>query len=131
MNGILWFLLGWMRAFDMQGRSRRREFGYFLLFTYLILFLGVVVVILTVRDEEDSEILIRAVLGLWFLAIVFPRFTLTIRRLHDTGETAWLVLLALIPVVGLLLTAHCLFAKSEPRTNEWGPNPKDDVLQPS
>jgi uncharacterized membrane protein YhaH (DUF805 family) len=131
MNGILWFLLGWIRAFDMQGRSRRREFGYFLLFTYLILFLGVVIVFLIVRDEEASGILIRIILGIWFVAIVFPRFTLTIRRLHDTGESGWLVLVALIPVVGLFVTAHCLFADSEPRTNEWGQNPKDDVLQPS
>ena len=39
-------------------------------------------------------------LGLFWLAIIVPLISLTVRRLHDAGYCGWLVLLNLVPYVG-------------------------------
>ncbi|GAA2199539.1 DUF805 domain-containing protein [Sinomonas flava] len=38
--------------------------------------------------------------GLWFLATVVPGLAVAARRLHDVNLSGWLLLLALIPVLG-------------------------------
>jgi len=44
--------------------------------------------------------------------------------LHDTGRTGWWLLVAFLPLVGLivLLVFYCM--DSQPGDNQYGPNPK-------
>ena len=47
------------------------------------------------------------------------------RRMHDTGRSAWWLLLLLVPIVNLFaflaFSVMCGFEKSDPETNRWGP----------
>lgn len=42
----------------------------------------------------------NALSGVWFLATVVPSLAVAARRLHDVNLSAWLLLLALVPILG-------------------------------
>ena len=46
-------------------------------------------------------------------------------RLHDTGRTGWLALVALVPLLGALMTLVLLFISGEDGDNEYGPPPAE------
>jgi len=48
----------------------------------------------------------------------------TIRRLHDSGLSGWLMLINLIPFVGGFIVLVLLLRDSTPGSNEYGPSPK-------
>lgn len=61
--------------------------------------------------------------GLWFLATILPTLGVTARRLHDTGKTAWLILLSLIPIIGNLIVLILCIPEGTNGDNQYGPLP--------
>jgi uncharacterized membrane protein YhaH (DUF805 family) len=55
------------------------------------------------------------------LALFLPSVTVLVRRLHDTGRSAWSLLVALIPIVGFLLLLYFLVQRGDPMPNQYGP----------
>jgi uncharacterized membrane protein YhaH (DUF805 family) len=57
-----------------------------------------------------------------------PPHNIGVRRLHDVGKSGWMMLIALIPLVGgiWLLVLMCTDSQSGP--NKWGENPKEEPL---
>ena len=41
--------------------------------------------------------------GLFMLILLIPSISVLIRRLHDTGRSAWWVLIVLIPLIGAIV----------------------------
>jgi uncharacterized membrane protein YhaH (DUF805 family) len=124
MSGADWYLLAWKRTFDLRGRSQRKEFAYFFIVTVVA---GIALLNIGNAIGSDGTQTItptRVLMGLYFAAIIGPRFTLTIRRLHDVEITGWLALLGLVPYAGLVLDVFCLIADTNPRPNKWGVSPK-------
>lgn len=62
-------------------------------------------------------------LGLLLSAIYFMRCVAL--RLHDTGRTGWLALVALVPFLGALMTLVLLFIHGDDSDNEYGPPPAE------
>ena len=62
---------------------------------------------------------------LYCLAVFLPGLAVQVRRLHDLGKSGWMILIALIPLVGAiwLLVLYCL--DGQPGENQYGPNPKE------
>ena len=54
---------------------------------------------------------------------ILPSVSLTIRRLHDTGNSGWWVLLSNGGVAAIIPYAMCL-QDSQPEENKYGSNPK-------
>ena len=80
------------KYFCFNGRASRQEFWMWVLATFVIAFvLGLI--------PKAGGILA----GLWNLAVLLPYLGVTARRLHDTGKSAWLILLGLIPFIGALI----------------------------
>jgi uncharacterized membrane protein YhaH (DUF805 family) len=48
----------------------------------------------------------------------------TVRRLHDTGKSGWMLLIGLIPFVGPIILLVFYFTDGEPGANQYGPSPK-------
>jgi uncharacterized membrane protein YhaH (DUF805 family) len=103
---------------DFNGRARRSEYWYFVLFNLLVNFVVGIVVNLT---------------GLTFLsyivslALLLPGLGVCVRRLHDIGKGwAW-ILLALIPLVGAIILIVFYCQDSQPGDNQYGPNPKGNT----
>jgi uncharacterized membrane protein YhaH (DUF805 family) len=107
-NGIEWFLAALKRYFEFSGRSRRREFWYFMLFSSL--------------TNLVANIL-DGVLGITFfyvisnLGMMIPGIAVGVRRLHDTNRSGWWTLL---PIVNIVFWAE----NSDPSENRFGACPK-------
>jgi uncharacterized membrane protein YhaH (DUF805 family) len=65
-----------------------------------------------------------ALSGIYSLAVLIPSLAVGVRRLHDTGKSGWWLLLALIPVVGVIVLLVFMCQDSNPGQNQYGPNPK-------
>ena len=123
MNGIDYFKLAFERYADFEGRSRRSEYWYFVLFntlaSYALLFVGGFV----------SPMGGMVLYVIYVLAAIIPSFAVAIRRMHDVGKSGWLLLIGLIPLVGGILLLVWLATDSDPGDNQWGPSPKYRVLE--
>lgn len=106
------------------GRSRRTEYWTFTLINIAI---SIIINVLGAILGSIAPILatLMGIVGLLFLlAMLLPGIAVGIRRLHDTGRSGWWMLIALVPLVGLVLI-YFLVLDSQPGSNQYGPNPKE------
>ncbi|MDP4916106.1 MAG: DUF805 domain-containing protein [Haliea sp.] len=105
-----------------NGRARRKEYWYFVLFNVLASIALALLDTLTGTYSEDAGVGLLG--GIYWLAVLIPTIAVAIRRLHDTGRTGWWLLLAFIPIIGGLVLLVFMVFDSEPGDNQYGPNPK-------
>lgn len=97
-----WMLLPLKRYAEFSGRSRRKEYWMFVLFTIIVgLVLGVIdtALGLTFGGSETSSTFGsgNGVLGgIFSLATFVPSLAVGVRRLHDTDRTGWWLLLPVL-----------------------------------
>lgn len=103
---------------DFSGRARRSEYWYW----SLAVALGYVVVLIL---EALAPALGLALLAGAALGLFLPNLAVGVRRLHDTGKSAWYLLIALIPIVGPIALLVFLATDSTSGTNRYGPSPKE------
>jgi uncharacterized membrane protein YhaH (DUF805 family) len=119
--------MAWKRYSEFSGRSRRCEYWMFMLIhtvIYLALFLAVEVeASSTMAHVPALTAPLFFLCFIYALAAIIPGLAVSVRRLHDIGKTGWWMLLAFVPVLGLLLLVLFAF-DSEPGGNQYGPNPK-------
>ncbi len=81
----------------------------------------IVSIMLTILDTALGT----GLLGLLYAVAVFvPGLAVGVRRLHDTGRSAWWLLIALIPLIGAIVLIVFLATDGERRSNAYGPDPK-------
>ncbi len=99
-----------------SGRARRKEYWMFFLFNIIIFIaLGVI----------ESIVGTNSVIALFYmLAILLPGLAVTVRRLHDTGKSAWWVLIGLVPLIGPIVMLVFMVKEGQAIDNQYGPNPK-------
>ena len=113
-----WYLEVLRKYTQFTGRSRRSEYWYFVLFNLIV------AVVLAIVDSALRKIVGFGMFGmLYSLAVLVPGIAVSIRRLHDTDRSGWWLLLALVPLVGLVLIVF-LAEDSNAGTNRYGQNPK-------
>ncbi len=78
-----------------DGRASRSEFWYWYLFTV------VVSIILSILASVASIFGILS--GLASLALLLPGLSVSVRRLHDVDKSGWWLLIAFVPIAGLVL----------------------------
>lgn len=61
------------------------------------------------------------VTALYGLALLIPGLAMSFRRLHDTGKSAWYLLLCLIPAIGEIILIVFLAQPSQAGDNQYGP----------
>lgn len=136
MNGMTAAL---RRYADFEGRSSRTEYWLFVLLQFLVLFGGGMVLslvsrVLTIADDSETGAsiasgLVVLIMVLAFLYFFIPSLSVTVRRLHDTGNSGWLLLLNLVPLGGFVLFVFTLL-ESSPGSNRYGPNPYPATATP-
>lgn len=104
-----------------SGRARRAEYWYFSLFSLIVsLILGFVDGATGMYSPETGI----GTLGLIYtLAVLIPGIAVTVRRLHDTGRSAWWLLIVLLPLLGVLILLVFMVLSSDEDENSYGPNP--------
>ena len=118
-----WFLVAVKQKYaDFTGRATRSEYWYFVLF-YLLLSAGLMFVD-ALLGWFNSELGIGVLSGIYTLALMIPSLSVTVRRLHDTGRSAWWLLLGLVPIIGGIVLLVFFVQDSQDGVNGYGPNPK-------
>jgi len=113
MNAFNYYLHVLKNYVNFEGRARRSEYWYFVLFNAIFS----VVFELVDNALGFSE---TGLLGsIYSLAVLLPSIAVAIRRAHDVGKSGWFML---IPFYNLYLAVQ----DSQPGTNEYGANPKEN-----
>lgn len=115
-----WYLKVLRDYAKFDGRARRKEYWMFFLFNVIIAFVAGLLDSMLGLGMGTFGILST----LYLLAVFIPGIAVGVRRLHDTGRSGWWLLVALIPVIGVLVLLFFLVQDSEPGPNQYGPNPK-------
>jgi len=103
------------RYATFTGRSRRPEYWWFVLFNIIVsLVLGIVSGLLFPNEADILG-------GIYNLAVLLPSLAVGVRRLHDIGRTGWWLLIALIPIVGIIVLIVFFATKGEEHDNQYGP----------
>ena len=120
-----WFVAALKKYAVFGGRSRRKEYWYFVLFSLIIS------VVLTIIDGAigtlDSSTGLGLLSGIFTLAILIPSIAVSVRRLHDIDRTGWWFLISFVPLIGTIVLLVFAVQEGTPGSNRYGPNPKADV----
>ena len=117
-----WYLEVLKKYAVFDGRARRKEYWFFILFNILIsIALGSI-------DRFTGNIFLDTDLGqfgggayagilgtfssIYALGVMIPSIAVSVRRLHDTGRSGWWVLINFVPVIAdsYSCTLWCLTA---------------------
>ena len=114
---------------DFNGRARRKEYWIYniinsiiggLLF-FLDYLLGTTIDFLDIGEGNSLGILYLV----YALFVFIPGLAVAVRRLHDVGKSGWMLLIALIPLIGAIWLLVLYLTDSNPGENKYGPNPKE------
>jgi uncharacterized membrane protein YhaH (DUF805 family) len=100
-----------------NGRARRSEYWWFYLFVSLLYLAAVAVEAVLGIATPILQLIVIA-------AILIPMLAVSVRRLHDTGRSAWWLLISFVPLIGGIWMFVLTVLDSEPGENEYGPSPK-------
>ncbi len=114
---------------NFEGRARRKEFWTFVLFVFLIsAALNIAALILSFISGALAGI-IYFVAGIVSLGLLIPNLAVGVRRLHDTSNPTWYIVLAFIPLVNFYFL-YLMIKEGDVGPNEFGPDPKADGADP-
>ncbi|HWZ10698.1 MAG TPA: DUF805 domain-containing protein [Xanthobacteraceae bacterium] len=106
---------GFSNYVNFSSRAARSEYWYWVLFNVLA--------------QVVTEIIDNAVIGMsvttaiFSLAVLLPGIAVAARRLHDVDRTGWWLLLAFVPVIGLIVLVIWFCTKGTDGSNRFGPDP--------
>jgi uncharacterized membrane protein YhaH (DUF805 family) len=118
-----WYLAVLKNYAGFSGRARRKEYWMFALFNFI--FLIVAMIIDNVAKTTVGELPYGIFYSLYAIAVLIPGLAVAVRRLHDVGKSGWMILIALIPIIGAIWLLVLMVTDSNPGENEYGANPKD------
>jgi uncharacterized membrane protein YhaH (DUF805 family) len=119
---LSWYLEALKKYAVFSGRSRRMEYWYFVLFNIIVsIVLGVIDGLLGTSGSYAGAGLLSGIYG---LAVLIPSLAVTVRRLHDIDRSGWWILIALVPLIGVIVLLVFALLEGTPGDNQYGPNPK-------
>ncbi|WP_210498977.1 DUF805 domain-containing protein [Vibrio crassostreae] len=102
---------------DFSTRTNRKDFITFV----LVLQIGFIALSLIEMLLTYSGIYLFGLPSLILFFATLPHcFSISARRLHDTGRSGWWQLLYLLPLVGLLCLSVLLILKGDENKNQYG-----------
>ena len=100
------------KFFDFSGRASKSEYWWFQLYNAIIY-------VLTFVFQGDLALLFSILV----IANIIPTYAAAVRRIHDSDKSGWMVLIALIPLIGLYVIVLLLQDGSKGK-NRFGPKSK-------
>ena len=142
-----WMLMPLRRYAEFSGRSQRKEYWMFALFTILVaVILGVIEAVAGIGQSLGG--LYGPLSAIFALATLVPSLAVSVRRLHDIDRSGWWLLAIVVPyvvlgfgaatanammtmigAVAVLIVAIVLLvffvSRGTSGTNRFGPDPLD------
>ena len=120
-----WYLKVLKQYADFNGRARRTEYWMFVLFN--VIFAIIAMVIDNVLGIAMDGIGYGPLYGIYTLAMFIPGLAVGVRRLHDVGKSGWMMLIALIPIIGAIWLFVLMVSDGDANKNQYGLNPKEII----
>lgn len=113
-----------------SGRASRSEYwwaylGYFVIATVLQIFALVGGIILIDAGELALLPTLIAIVGI--VAMIIPTIAVSVRRMHDTGKSGWMLLILIIPCIGFILWIVWMVEDGQAHDNAYGPVPTNTM----
>ena len=122
---------------DFKGRASRSEYWWVALAFFIITlpstFVDIAAIVETgeptlsdptnLTGYDGMALLLALIYLLIGLATFLPSLALTVRRLHDTGKSAWFLLMVLIPFAGPIILLVFFLLPSDKGDNVYGAPP--------
>lgn len=117
---------------NFEGRARRQEYWMFILFNFIIQ-VGLWILFVIFGAISPPLVFVPGIALLIYALYVFiPNLAVLVRRLHDTGNSGWMLLVSLIPLIGGIWLLVLLCTEGNYGPNQYGPDPKaeyDDIQE--
>jgi uncharacterized membrane protein YhaH (DUF805 family) len=117
-----WYLEVLGKYADFSGRARRKEYWMFALFN--MMFAIGAMIIDNIFGMTISGLAYGPVYIIYAIALFLPSFAVFVRRLHDVGKSGWMILIALIPIIGAIWLLVLMVSDGKVGVNKYGPDPK-------
>ncbi|HPT31155.1 MAG TPA: DUF805 domain-containing protein [Prolixibacteraceae bacterium] len=124
-----WYLQVLKKYADFSGRARRKEYWMFVLFNLIFIVAAGVLdnifgTTFKISGYGEAAMPYGWLYMLYALFVLIPGLAVCVRRLHDVGKSGWMILIALIPLIGAiwLLVLYC--TAGDAGENKYGPDPK-------
>ncbi|MCA0447300.1 MAG: DUF805 domain-containing protein [Bacteroidetes bacterium] len=118
-----WYLKALKQYADFSGRARRTEYWMFLLFN--MIFAVFAMILDNMLGLTAGELPYGVFYFLYALAVLIPGLAAAVRRLHDVGKSGWMILIAIIPLIGAIWLIVLMVTDSYPGENQYGQYPKE------
>jgi uncharacterized membrane protein YhaH (DUF805 family) len=126
-----WYLQVLKNYTVFSGRARRKEYWMFALFNLIFFIVAMIIdnvlgTTFKFNSPYGSHSLPYGYFYLLYaLAVLIPGLAVAVRRLHDVGKSGWMILIALIPIIGAIWLFVLMVTNSDTGVNQYGPNPKE------
>lgn len=108
------------RYVDFRGRSTPAQFWLFVLIFSVLVVLAIILDVAVLGADPDKVLPLTAIVA---VSHYIPALAVTVRRLHDSDHSGWLVLVGLIPLIGQIALLVFTFLGSTQGPNKFGPYP--------
>jgi uncharacterized membrane protein YhaH (DUF805 family) len=81
-----WFVEALKKYAVFSGRSRRKEYWYFVLFVIINIVLNIIDNLIGTYNRSAGVGLLTSIFN---LAVLIPSIAVSVRRLHDIDRTGW------------------------------------------
>src|SRR5262245_30143130 len=109
---------GFQNYVNFTGRAARSEFWYWVLFNLIVEVVTEVIDYIAFPGTVVSPFS-----SLASLALLLPNLAVAARRLHDTDRSGWFLLLAFIPLIGIIILIVWWCQQGSAGPNRFGPDP--------
>ncbi len=117
-----WYIEVLKKYAVFDGRARRKEYWFFVLFNVIISIVLAVVDSAVGLSSDAGNVGVLG--GIYSLAVLIPSIAVTVRRLHDTERSGWWILIAFVPFVGGIILLVFTVFDGTPGPNKYGADPK-------
>ena len=113
-----------------SGRASRSEYwwaylGYVVIATVLQIFALVGGIALI--DAGELALLPGLIALVGIVAMIIPTIAVSVRRMHDTGKSGWMLLILIIPCIGFILWIVWMVEDGQAHDNAYGPVPTNTM----
>jgi uncharacterized membrane protein YhaH (DUF805 family) len=107
---------------NFSGRASRSEFWWFYLFIVIV---GTILSLIASATGADSSsgIGVNIITFIIYVILVLASLSVSVRRLHDSNKSGWLVLLNLLCCIGPIILIVFWVQPSTEGDNSYGPRP--------
>ena len=115
---------------NFEGRARREEYWMFVLFNTIFFILFFIPFIAGAVMESEALMMIGGLLLFLYIAALFiPSIAVAVRRLHDQGKSGTWYFIGFVPLIGRIWLIVLLVTEGTHGPNQYGPDPKGDLIQ--